>query len=477
MQLEKAHAPAPHTIESEHLSIFVPSMDGQPEITGMPLTLSSSRKTTSPTFSASNDEKSREKPPKLVLAAEESNVSSLTSPISAASTFADGALDSDVCAQTGAWKKHVWSAEEDAKLLRVVEEQGSKMSWSVVGEQIEGRSGKQCRERWHNHLSPEVCKNKWSLDEDHAIIEAVRLYGTRWSEIVKMFPGRTDNAIKNRWNSMQRKEDRRLKRVREYTMCPDPNLRPVYSLGQLAQKPRLSHSGDVSQSERSYSRPSIGLAPHLLPAHSLLVQPIRVERDGQHERQAADDMNAASLMLGLTGNASVSHSPSPIHTTTCEVDHPHAMMRAPRALSNDTTRRAIEAAQHSLQSAMAVAASMGAHPCSVRSVIAQPTTPPSSLSQPIPETAPRVPRSGLRRQVDKENADECGESPRPSHRASSPGPQRAFASSASSPRRGMLAPSLLSRAGRTDSWTEGLEAAKAMQALCAGAPGTTRTVI
>ena len=58
-------------------------------------------------------------------------------------------------------------------------------------------------------------KAKWSPEEDRAIVEAVQLYGTRWSEIVKMFPGRTDNAIKNRWNSMLRKEQRRQKRVQE----------------------------------------------------------------------------------------------------------------------------------------------------------------------------------------------------------------------------------------------------------------------
>ena len=87
------------------------------------------------------------------------------------------------------------------------------MRWSVVGAQMQGRSGKQCRERWHNHLSPHVTKSKWTADEDRAIVEAVYTYGTRWAEIVKMFPGRTDNAIKNRWNSMQRKEDRRQKRL------------------------------------------------------------------------------------------------------------------------------------------------------------------------------------------------------------------------------------------------------------------------
>ena len=100
------------------------------------------------------------------------------------------------------WKR-AWTDEEDNRLRELTQIHGTS-KWALIAESFQERTGKQCRERWHNHLAPQIKKGDWEEDEDAIIVTLQRQHGNQWSLFSRYLSGRTDNAIKNRFHVIQR---------------------------------------------------------------------------------------------------------------------------------------------------------------------------------------------------------------------------------------------------------------------------------
>lgn len=104
-------------------------------------------------------------------------------------------------------KKGHWAVEDDNIIRREVEHGNFK--WSDIAKRLHSiRTGKQCRERWANHLNPALKKSPWTDEEDEQLLAAQAVLGNVWTKIAKTLDGRSENEVKNRWYSALNKKAR-----------------------------------------------------------------------------------------------------------------------------------------------------------------------------------------------------------------------------------------------------------------------------
>lgn len=101
----------------------------------------------------------------------------------------------------------VWTQSEDELLKELVERLGEK-KWALISQQIGSKTSKQCRRRWMNHLNLETKKCGWSTEEDALLLEMHKEHGNKWTVIAKSIGGRTDNAVKNRYYVLTRRDEK-----------------------------------------------------------------------------------------------------------------------------------------------------------------------------------------------------------------------------------------------------------------------------
>ncbi|XP_072952050.1 transcription factor MYB102-like [Typha angustifolia] len=147
------------------------------------------------------------------------------------------------CCDKNGLKKGPWTQEEDEKLISYIRKHGQGNWRNLPKNAGLARCGKSCRLRWTNYLRPDIKRGMFSVEEETTIIQLHSILGNKWSAIAAQLPGRTDNEIKNYWNTHIRKK---LLRMGIDPVTHQPRLDPL-GLSSLLLNPSAYNPTSTDQ--------------------------------------------------------------------------------------------------------------------------------------------------------------------------------------------------------------------------------------
>jgi myb proto-oncogene protein len=141
-------------------------------------------------------------------------------------------------------ERHIvtWTQQEDDILREQINLHGTD-NWAIIASKFKDKTTRQCRRRWYTYLNSDFKKGGWSPEEDLLLCEAQRIFGNRWTEIAKVVSGRTDNAVKNRFSTLQKKKAKYEALTKENDSSDvNPNKKRVQFLESTAPAKRMRRS-------------------------------------------------------------------------------------------------------------------------------------------------------------------------------------------------------------------------------------------